>query len=155
MIFCSSVFIGCEKKIDLSSKEPYIQSIGKFFVLQQDYYTFRFNDSDDLFIGKISEIPDEVNPRFIGLRFHEGIIIGIIKKGDLFQIKKIMKKNTIEDSYYDYYISISSQNTLINSSFLAISVSFHNPPFTKTWSDPPIFDPKAALPLPSDGIWWK
>ncbi len=155
VLCCLICFIGCEKKIDLSFKQPYIQAIGKFFVLQQDYYIFRFNDSNDLFIGKISEIPDEVNPQYIGLRFHEGTIIGIVKQGELFQMQKIIESETIEDSYYDYYISISPQNVLLNASLVATKEIFHNPPFTKTWSDPPIFDPKAALPLPSDGIWWK
>lgn len=153
--FCSISFIGCEKKIDLSSQEPYSQVIGKSFVLQQDYYIFKFNDSPDLLIGKISEIPDEVNPKYIGFRFHEGVIIAIVKQQELFQIQKIIETETIEDSYYDYYASIPPRNILINASFLATRETFHNPPFTKTWSDPPIFDPKAALPLPSDGIWWK
>lgn len=155
VFFCLANFIGCTKKTDLSSTEPYAQAIGKSFVLQQDYYIFKFNDSPDLLIGKISEIPDEVNSKYIGFRFHEGVIIEIVKQKELFQIQRIIETQTIEDSYYDYYVSIPPRNILINASFLATDEIFHNPPFTKTWSDPPIFDPKAALPLPSDGIWWK
>jgi len=109
----------------------------------------------DLFIGRVSELPKEISSTNIGNKFSEMTIVGIVKKGEVFQIKKIVEKITIESSYDYYYGLFLDKNLLLETSFLTTERLFHNPPFTKTWSDPPIFDPKAALPLPSDGIWWK
>ncbi len=153
---CLVCFVGCEKRIDLSLQEPYRQAVGKSFVLQRDYYIFQFSDSPNLFIGRISELPEEVSSSYIGNKFSGMTIVGIAKKGEIFQIKKIVEKETIETSDKNYYSLLLPENILVDVSFLAIGAFFfHNPPFTKTWSDPPIFDPKAALPLPADGIWWK
>ncbi len=153
LLLCFVFLAGCEKKIDLSSIEPYAQAIEKSFVLQQDYYIFRFDDSNNLLIGRINEFPTDVSSKYIGQKFDHATIIGCVVKGQSFVIKKIVREETIEDFYENYYVTFAPESILIDVSLL--SEVFHNPPFTKTWSDPPIFDPKAALPLPSDGIWWK
>ena len=157
LLFLSACLVACDKYTDLSIEQPYAEAIRKYFILQQDYYIFKFSDENDLVIGKAAQLPKDIDSRYIGSNFSNIKIIGIAKSGQLFQIEKITKKKTIEDTYYTYSISLHSLNNnylyKINASLLCNSMK--NPPFTKTWSDPPIFNPKAALPLPSDGIWWK
>ncbi|MCX6958002.1 MAG: hypothetical protein NT164_05660 [Verrucomicrobiae bacterium] len=150
-------FIGCEKKIDLSSQEPYLQAIGKSFVLQQDYYVYTIRGSTHTYLGEDFWLPKQIDSKYIGFDNSEVKILGIAKKGVAIKIKKILLEENIESSYDYYFVSLdndflSRYGDLDVSGFLN---SFHNPPTTKTWSDPPIFDPKVALPLPSDGIWWK
>ena len=147
----------CNTCTNLNNKEPYIEAIGKKFVLQQDYYIFKFIDRNDLILGKVAQLPNDIDSKYIGSKFSNLKIIGIVKLGQLFQIEEIIRKQTIEDSYYNYYIVLQSLDHAysykVNASLLCNTME--NPPFKKTWSDPPIFESNAALPLPSDGIWWK
>lgn len=156
-IFLSVWLTACNQYTDLSTEQPYAEAIGKNFVLQQDYYIFKFTDNNEVVIGKANQLPKLISQKYIGFKSGNLTIVGIAKSGQLFLIEKIIEKKTLEDYYYNYYILLSSLNSSqiyeINASLLCNAL--HNPPFTKTWSDPPIFDPKAALPLPSDGIWWK
>jgi len=152
---CLAPLIGCEKRTDLSSTEPYARVIGKSFVLQQDYYIFCFDNSTNSLIGRVNEFPAEVSNKYVGEKFGHAKILGCASKGQEFFIQKVEREETFESSYENYYAILIPKNIFIEVSLLATSEIFHNPPFTKTWSDPPIFDPKAALPLPSDGIWWK
>jgi len=156
IIFFLILLVGCEKKIDLSSTEPYAKAIGKSFVLQQDYYIFRFNDSNELIVGNQFGFPKEVSQKYIGCKFREATLIGIAKKSSIIKIKNIVEENVTLAGTFDYfYVSLQGSTEFNKLDAFDLVNIINNPPITKTWSDPPIFDPKAALPLPSDGIWWK
>lgn len=156
ILFCSILFIGCTRRIDLSSQQPYFQAIGRSFVLQQDYYIFRFNDSNELVIGSQPEFPKQISSKYIDCKFHGATIVGIAKKNSIIKIEKIVEENVTLAGTFDYfYVSLQGSTEFKKLDAFDLVSIINNPPTTKTWSDPPIFDPKAALPLPSDGIWWK
>ena len=76
----------------------------------------------------------------------------------MIKIKNILEESVfLAGSFTFIYVSLVNKGSLPFHNLDANDLvnTFHNPPHTKTWSDPPIFDPKAALPLPSDGVWWK
>ncbi len=164
------LLVSCTK--NLSQREPYLQAIGKQFVLQQDVYIYYFNDYDKyhwlsfpckLRIGQITpkdsffyNLPSTVEEKHIGTKNSEVTLKGILWKGSTFTIKRIVRQKTVDNCYY-FYLILPNQGFFkdqeINpSDFVNI---FENPPYTPHWSDPPIFDPKYALPLPADGVWWK
>lgn len=169
LIVASMLLISCAQ--DLSREEPYIKAIGKHFVLQKDLYVYQFNDADDhpwlcpwpckLRIGNIRgtffyDLPATVEEKYIGAQNSNVALKGILWKGTTFSIKRIVVQKTIDSDYCLYLISpdqgpFATQE--INPSDIVEIVT--NPPYTKTWSDPPIFKEKYALPLPSDGVWWK
>ena len=163
--------VACMK--NLNKKEPYAKTIGRHFVLQKDMYLYQFNDADGhpwlcphpckLCVGHVTpedtffyNLPEAVEERYIGAKNSYVTLKGILWKGSTFIIKRIVEQKTLDDYYYFYLIS-PDQGPFANqeidpSDFVNI---FENPPYNKNWSDPPIFDPRYALPLPSDGIWWK
>jgi len=156
--------VGCTHVTDLSRQEPYIQAIGKQFVLRQDMYIYQFNDpGSSLRIGDIRStnnppnIPDVIDERYIGTEGAYITLRGVARKGEIFTVKSVIKKQTFEDVTYKYYISLNNNSTIPPTEQIdTYDISnFNNPPDTKTWSDPPIFQANAALPLSSDVIWWK
>lgn len=165
------LLIGCTK--NLSRRAPYREAIGKQFVLQQDLYVYYCNDYEEgswlsfpckLRLGTTTNLPATfdnglprtVKEKYIGTKNSYITLAGILRKGTTFTIKRIIKQKTVDNVYYFYLIAPTqgpfAGQEIEPSDFVAI---FENPPYTKTWSDPPIFDPRYALPLPSDGVWWK
>ena len=165
------LLIGCTT--DLSKRTPYLEALGKEFVLQQDLYIYYCNDYDEhswlSFPSKLRlgittnlpatfdyDLPRTVEEKYIGAKNSYVTLQGILWKGTTVTIKRIIKRKAVDNVYYFYLISPTQGDFAgqeINPSDL-INI-FENPPYSKTWSDPPIFDPKYALPLPADGIWWK
>lgn len=165
MIFSFIGLISCTQTTNISDQEPYKTAIGKHFILQKDMYVYQFNDPESsLRIGLVTDmsnpsigIPNIIDKKYIGIKGAYITIKGVAEKGEICTIKNIIKKQTFENSTCKYYISLN--NNIISSiqeidTYDIVNIS-HNPPDTKTWSDPPIFKADAALPLPSDGIWWK
>jgi hypothetical protein len=150
---------GCSSTKDISKEPPYSQCIGKKFILKEDMYIFKFNDSYKYAIAGpdsgISGLTKFVDPKFIGRDSGRLVIKGIIKKGSIFHIIRVNCVTTFELSYIDFLITFEnipiSKNGVLSGSIL----NLNNPPDTKTWSDPPIFKANLVEPLPSDGIWWK
>lgn len=156
LLFCFVFFTACETKTDLSSIEPYVRALGKEFVLQKDYYVFKVDNGMHLCIGEDFYLPKSVDKKYIGLKNGDAYIVGIAKKGTILKIKKFIEEYATLAGTFDYlYVAIDGHSDFGDVNADSLRNSIHNPPTTKTWSDPPIFDPKAALPLPSDGIWWK
>ena len=169
-VMASILLVSCTQ--DLSKKDPYISAIGKHFALQEDLYLYQFHDSfsdswppdpcklrighvtpkDDLFFG----LSENIEEKYIGTKNLYVTLKGILWKGSTFTIKRIVEQKSLNDEYCFYLISPEQgpfAGQEIESSDIVEIVT--NPPFTKTWSDPPIFKEKYALPLPSDGVWWK
>ena len=169
LIVASTILISCTQ--DLSKEEPYVKAIGKHFVIQKDMYLYQFNDADDhlwlcphpckLRVGNIRgtffyDLPSTVEEKYIGTQNSHVMLKGILWKGSTFTIKRIVEQKSLDDYSYFYLIS-PDQGSFANQEIEPSDIIkiITNPPYSKTWSDPPIIDPKAALPLPSDGIWWK
>jgi len=156
VLCCSVFFIGCQERTDLSVKRPYAHVIGKQFVLQRDYYIFKVDGATHPYIGEYFYLPKFIDEKYIGSKNGDAYILGIAKKGTVIKIKKFIEEYITLAGTFDYlYVSIDGYSDFGDVNANSLSNSLNNPPTTKTWSDPPIFDPKAALPLTSDGIWWK
>lgn len=157
LILLPFFLIACDKYTDLSVQSPYNQAIGKKFALQKDFYIYTFRNSAHTYLGEGFGLPKEIDTKYIGTKYIDGDVLGIARAGAIIQLNKIILKKTFESSFDFYYVSLVGSN---DSRFHALDatgfLNFNkNPPITKTWSDPPIFDAKYALPLRSDGVWWK
>lgn len=171
ILIITSFCIGCSR--DVSNDIPYKTAIGKSFILQEDVYIYSYLDSPRLVLGSpIGILPyvnghaPTVDAKFIGLKTNQIIIRGIAKKESILSIKEISIHKDVDNTYPDYIANIKGEEKQylhMSSELLDLQ---KNPPFTTTWrnkdappvpiwSDPPIFKAKYALPLPSDGIWWK
>ena len=175
LLLTASLFVSsCVE--DLSHQSPYSRAIGKSFILQQDLYIYSSLGSSGLVIGTPlgllpyeQGLPPKVDSKHIGFKNNEFVIKGVVVKKSKITLKKIVINWSIEDSSPAYIFSIDSN---LNNKGSSISASYQllqlqkNPPFTTIWrnknappvpiwSDPPIFKAEYALPLPSDGIWWK
>jgi hypothetical protein len=155
---------GCSSTKDISKEPPYNQCIGKKFILKEDMYIFKFNDSSQCSIAGaqsgIIGLPRYVDKKYLdddyfGRNNRYLSIQGIIEKESTFTLVKVINKKTFESSYVRFLIAFNKMPIAKNGVITTSILNLDNPPFTKFWSDPPIFDAKYALPLPSDGIWWK
>jgi hypothetical protein len=170
------IFLGCALTsctIDLSKKKPYREAIGKQFVLQQDFYIYYFNDYGEhsylsspckLCLGTTHTLAgtfsyglsERVDEKYIGSKNFWVTLEGVLHKGTVVTLKRVLEQRTFENTYF-YYIISPNQGPFAGQEIDPYDIThmFSNPPYSKTWSDPPIFESNAALPLPSDGIWWK
>jgi hypothetical protein len=153
LIICSS----CSRVVDLSQDEFYKKAIGKSFVLNKDYYLYQW-DKGIPYIGKFDYFP--VDEARIGKgHFREARIIGVVRKGQVVQISKVINSRSFEDSIIKYLV-ILSKPTASQQHYSEMDVTFLMNlddilPSKRQWRDPPIFKSEAATPLESDGIWWK
>jgi hypothetical protein len=163
-ILMACAITGCTSVKDISKERPYSEAIGKSFVLQQDMYIFQYNGDPGLNLGRlinkdhvVNGIPIEVNEKYIGLKCLQLTIKGVIKKGDVIILSSVKEERSFNDIFYGYYVIIKTQPHFANKELRVSSMLnvLKNPPYTQTWSDPPIFKAEYALPLPSDGVWWK
>lgn len=68
--------VACNNYEDLSSKQPYVESIGKHFITQKDLYVYEFNNpTASLRIGPGNEmgnysigIPKLIDEKYIGIK---------------------------------------------------------------------------------------
>ena len=158
-------FSACRPSLkDVSNQDPYREAIGKKFSLQRDLYIYQMNESRALEIGPGTDmsqysigVPSEVNEKHIGLNTHHLTIKGIAKTGQNITIQKILYKQDYYFPYGIYYIALEGhpQFSLQEIDAGEILNSERNPPKTEGWSTPPIFKADMALPLASDGVWWK
>ncbi|MEI6417001.1 MAG: hypothetical protein WCO92_04700 [Verrucomicrobiota bacterium] len=122
-------------------------------------YIFKFDDTSQYSIAGansgISGLSRLVEPQYVGKHRESLVIKAIAKKGDIFTIIKVIDKTTFESSYTRFLISFDNLPFTKRGIITTEILNLDNPPDKPHWSDPPIFDPKAALPLPSDGVWWK
>ncbi len=151
-------FSSCHRTVDLSHQEPYSEAIGKKFVLQQDLYIYTFRKSTHLYLGNAFGLPNKVDQKYIKTKYSDGFIIGIAQVGQTIEIDQFLEEYAPLASSSNYcFIKLIDKN-VINFGQLDATDLVNikdNPPYTKTWGDPPIFNPKYALPLPSEGVWWK
>jgi len=166
----SLLLVSCTQ--DVSREEPFVKAIGKHFFLQQDMYLYQFHESRSkswpalpckLRIGDINpkswffyDLPSTVEEKYIGAQNSYVTLKGILWKGTTFTIKRVVIQKSL-DFECSYYLISPDQGSFMNQEINPYDIMemLSNPPESDTWSDPPIFDPKVALPLPSDGIWWK
>ena len=164
LLLTVSLFVSsCVK--DLSHQSPYSMAIGKSFILQQDLYIYNNIGYSDLNIGLPRIIPQEVDEKYIGYKDNQIIIKGVALKNSTVKISNIISEVTGQGDYVSY-IALINGNTPNVTIAMEILNFQKNPPITlegrnkdappvPIWSDPPIFKAEYALPLPSDGIWWK
>jgi len=165
--FMLAFFSACQLRHgveDVSNQDPYRTSVGQKFVLQRDLYIYKFNDSAALRLGTAGDmppysigVPQDVSSEHTGLKTDYLTILGVAEKGQTFTIKKVEYK---KDYYFPSisYIVVLDNNLLFREKELATLQLVNlknNPPQTKGFSTPPIFQPDMALPLASDGEWWK
>ena len=155
---------GCSSTKDISKEPPYNQCIGKKFILMEHMYIFKFNDSSQCSIAGaqsgIMGLPRYVDKKYLdddyfGRNNRYLTIQGIIEKGSIFTITQIIEDINLENTGENFLINFENSILPDKKIFTGAILNWKNYPFTKTWGDPPIFDAKYALPLPSDGIWWK
>ena len=153
----------CTGDYNISKKEPFKKAIGEHFVLQKDFQIYQFNsEKSKYFLGEVNKmgdfsygLPKVIDKNSIGVEGTSLTIVGIAKVGTVLTIKKIIKNKSTAGTSYSYNALLSNNPFTKEVDTSELVDKHNNPPYTKTWSDPPIFDPKAALPLPSDGLWWK
>ncbi len=150
---------GCSITKNISNQPPYNQCIGKKFILKEDMYIFKDDDTSLYSIAPqdagINNLPRFIDPKYIGRHIHSLTVTTIIPKGNVFTIIKVIIKKTFELSYTDYLISFDDFQFTKKGLLSGQILNLNNPPYTPHWSDPPIFEAKFAEPLPSDGVWWK
>ena len=159
--------------VNLSRRQPYMQAVGKHFILQHDFYIYYFNDYGKyaylsfpckLCLGTTHTLAGDfgyglskiVDQKYVGSKNFWVTLEGFLPKGSVVTITRVVEHKTLDGHYFFYIISPDQgpfRGHDINPS--DIMHIFRNPPYTQYWSDPPIFEAQAALPLPSDGIWWK
>ena len=148
---------------DLSSSSPYNRAVGKRFVLQKDLYVIKFLDGSGFMLGLAksfpagSGVPDDVNLNYIGFKKHNIEIVGVAQRGDVIEIERVTQTGNSYFLAVDYYITlILGRNNLKESvsTFPLLNLD-NNPPKATTLATPPIFKADMALPLESDGEWWK
>ncbi len=155
---------GCSITKNISNQPPYNHCIGKKFILKEDMYVFKFHDSPDYFIAPehsgITGLPPYVDKKYLendyfGKHNYYLTILGIVPKGSIFNIIRVVRRTTFELSYVMYLIAFDNLPSIKNGIITTEILNFDNPPDALYWSDPPIFEAKFAEPLPSDGVWWK
>ncbi|MDR1192540.1 MAG: hypothetical protein LBK60_12895 [Verrucomicrobiales bacterium] len=167
VILCGILFIlsGCNFYRDLSNKEPYKQVIGKSFVLQQDCYANiykQLGESNDICLTPLGVLThwklDSVNEKYIGREDFYQKIVGVVKTGQVLRITRVRELISFERNSIIYYAKIvnsePNQANLIELDMTFVTQLQDKIPWEK-FSDPPIFRSKYALPLESDGVWWK
>jgi hypothetical protein len=163
---------GCTKIENVSNRFPMKQAIGKKFITQQELVLFELDEfgksitGDRVYLGIPGKCPGLYDisitniKQYVGRKINGTSVIGVVKKGSIITISKIMQRTAIEDSFVNYsayiyslpeYTDYSCDITLSMDSRSII----HSPPYTKTWAEPPLFSPDVALPVQSDGTWWK
>jgi hypothetical protein len=162
IVFCIVLLllvISCTKTKDLSRQSPYNQGIGKKFVLNEDAYVFKFDDTSQYSIaGPNSGIPGLsriVDSKLIGKHRDNLIIKGVAKRGDVFTIIKVIEELSFEDSMIEFVIQFESSSITKEIFDTGSILNWKNYPFDKTLGDPPIFKSELVEPLRSDGTWWK
>jgi len=163
-ILISCAITGCTSVKDVSNEMPYVQAVGKTFVLEKDMYIFQYNGYPSFNLGRlinedhvVNGIPIEVNEKYIGLKCLQVTIKGVVRKGDVIILSSVKEERSFNDVFYGYYVIIKNQPHFANQELRVASMLniLKNPPVSQKWSDPPIFKAEYALPLPSDGVWWK
>ena len=118
------IFLGCALAsctIDLSKKKPYLQSIGKQFVLQQDFYIYYFNDYGKhsylsfpckLRLGTTHSLgnfayglSERVDEKHVGSKNNHVTLEGVLHKGSVVTLKRVVEQRTFENTYFFYIIS--------------------------------------------------
>ena len=163
---------GCTKIENKSSKFPIKQAIGKKFITQQDLVLFEqdvFGKSitgDRVYLGIAGKTPGIYHisitniDQYIGRKINGTSVIGVVKKSSIITISKIILRTSIETSsvsYSAYILSLPKYNDYscdITGSMDTTSIE-NSPPYKNSWAEPPLFSPDVALPLQSDGAWWK
>lgn len=159
------IFSACRPALrDVSSQGPYREAIGKKFILQRDLYVYKFHDSPLLQLGSANNmppdsmgVPEEVDEKYIGLNAEYLTLKGVVKKGQVFTIKKALYKEDYYFPYVSYRVVLDGNQQFSNKEINTMQMIelTANPPKTETWSTPPIFKSDMALPLASEGEWWK
>ena len=163
IVLCSAALSGCWAR-DVGAEKPYSTAVGKSFVLQKDLYIFKFQSEESILIGEPQinnrNMPNEVSNKYIGQSYYYApgkiIILGTASRGGVIKITKAIE-NPPDMGGVSYVIKVEKNRIGYNFDINADGIQnyAHNPPVTPTWSDPPIFKAEYALPVPSDGIWWK
>lgn len=159
-LLCSA----CSITKNISNQPPYDQCIGKKFVLKEDMYIFKFHGSSQYSIAPqnsgITGLPRYVDKKYLeddhfGKNNHYLTMKGIVPKGSIFNITRVVRIKTFEMSYVMFLIAFDDIPAIKNGIITTEMLNFDNPPDALNWSDPPIFKAKFVEPLPSDGVWWK
>ncbi|NBV29833.1 hypothetical protein EBS02_12625, partial [bacterium] len=154
VLLCS----GCSITKNISDQPPYNQCIGKKFVLKEDMYIFKDDDTSLYSIAPqnsgLPNVPRFIDPKYIGRHIHNLTVTAIVSKGSIFNVIRVINAITFDDSYTRYLIAFDNIPSIKNGIITTEILNLDNPPYTPHWSDPPIFEARYALPLPSDGIWW-
>ena len=159
-LLCSA----CSITKNISNQPPYDQCIGKKFVLKEDMYIFKFYGSSQCSIAGqhngIMGLPRYVDRKYLeddhfSKNNHYLAIQGIVPKGSIFIITKVIDEITFDDSFTRILITFDNIPSIKNGIITTAILNWKNYPFDKTFGDPPIFKPDLIEPLPSDGIWWK
>ena len=159
------IFPTCQPTLkNVSNQAPYLEAIDKKFLLQRDLYIYQMNVNRTLEIGPGTDmsqysigVPDEVAEKHIGLRTRHLTIKGIARTGQIITIKKIFYKPDYYFPYAMYYVVLEGHSQFSGQKIDAGEIlnSEGNPPKTERWSTPPVFKKDMALPLASDGLWWR
>ena len=157
----SLVFLcgSCSITKNISNQPPYNQCIGKKFVLKEDMYIFKDDDTSLYSIAPqdsgIPNLPRFIDPKYIGRHIHSLTVTTIVPKGSIFTIIKVIDAIDFENSFKEILIAFDNVPSIKNGVVTSEILNWKNHPFIKTWGDPPIFEDKFVEPLPSDGVWWK
>lgn len=159
------LFSGCSLTKNISNQPPYDQCIGKKFTIKEDMYIFKDNGSSLCSIAPqnsgIMGLPRYVDKKYLeddnyGKKNRYPLVIkGIVAKGSIFTIIKVVNSIDFETSFTLLLITFDNIPSIKNGIITTEIMNWKNYPYTTTWGDPPIFEAKFAEPFPSDGVWWK
>lgn len=130
---------------DISSISPYVEFMGKKYILQQDCYVWKsFEGRTQIWVESPSinnhYLPKEVNPEFIHEKIYQNDeIIGIMPKGSVFTIIGCEQERSIDYNYRRFKATFEDslfQGTIFNVSRL-----------TDMTKNPPAFKNDLAKPL--------
>lgn len=152
-------------EIDISDQMPFKAAIGKKFIVKQDLYIYTLKGGlvcqigmkKNLSSGRSIGFPKVVDKKYIGLDTKKLVIKGIIEKGQVFTIKRVVKVRGFEYSYISFRVIVNKDPIFSKKECAAdFIISIEDRQLnTMLFSEPPIFAPDIAEPDPKDGVWWK
>lgn len=146
---------------DVSNQAPFRDAIGQKFVVQTDLYIYKLYDSSVLELGPASDlgpysigVPRKVDDKYIGLKAEYLSLEGVVKRGQIFTIEKVLYRDDGFSSSISYRIALDGLPSLSKKQIATMQLiePGGNLPSARNGYSPPIFKSEFVLPLESDGL---
>jgi hypothetical protein len=127
---------GCTTISDLSSQSPYVEWVGRQFVLTQDCYVFKVKEKPGtLYVGRnLYLMPSEVAPQFVDKHFSDITILGILRTGSQFTIVGCYEERDIGNVTKNFEATLDEKDDKFSAAVFNVKY------LTDLTKRPPLFD---------------